>query len=217
MFVIKLFFTSHTKDSATGIHSPSLYKENDYNYYSNEFLGYKIINPFEYEGCKERLDGRAKYTNPDVKNFCFNHFSPVSALLTLNICVKPILHKLAEIIDQSIPFDCGAILAENNLFKSMKNLNSLSAHLDQCKLQNIKNKFHPTIIAVDFIEKDSEVFLCYEDQNCSGRKCNLPTDVSSAWSLEKVAIVGAVSIGVISYCYLMGCCGNQNDQHFHAD
>jgi hypothetical protein len=85
------------------------------------------------------------------------------------------------------------------------------------KLQNIKNKFHPTIIAVDFIEKDSEVFLCYEDQNCSGRKCNLPTDVSSAWSLEKVAIVGTVSIGVISYCYLMGCCGNQNDQHFHAD
>ena len=174
-----ILFTSHTKDRVTGIHPPSYYKENDYRYYDDQFLGYKITNPFEYEKCEERLEGRAKYNDSSVKIFCFNHFSPLSALLTLNICLKPLLYRVEEVIERKLSelgIDCRLRLAENDFLKSINDLKGLSLHLDKCKLQNIKDEFYPTIIAVDFVEKESGVFLCYKDQNCSGAKCDLGSE-----------------------------------------
>ena len=214
-----VLFTSHTKDTATGIHPPSLYKENDYKYYSDEFLGYKIINPFKYEGCKERLEGRAKYTNPDVKIFCFNHFSSLSAFLTLNICIKPILHQLAELTDQNLELlniDCESRLAKFNFLKPIDYAKKsfLHSHLDQCKSQDIKDKFHPTLIAVDFIEKDSDVFLCYKDENCSGAKCDF-IEEEITYDLYSIIETGIITLAA---ALLIGrCCHFGNDQHDHID
>ena len=185
-----VLFTSHTRDKATGIHPPSLYKENSYKYYADKLLGYEMINPFDYEKCEERLEGRAKYIDTNVKIFCFNHFTPISALLTLNICIKPLLHQGKEIIDQNldslIGFDCKLRLAEQDFSNSMNNLMSLSMHLDQCKSKDIRDKFHPTIIAVDFIEKNSDVFLCYKNEDCSGTKCNLSSEDDEVGFFSKV-------------------------------
>ena len=48
--------------------------------------------------------------------------------------------------------------------------------MNYCKSRDIKDKFYPTIIAIDFIEKESGVFLCYKDKDRSGAKCYFPSE-----------------------------------------
>jgi hypothetical protein len=214
-----VLFTSHSRDMAPGVHSPSLYKENDYKYYSDEFLGYSTLNFLEYEKCEERAEGRAKYINPDIKIFCFNHFSSLSALLTLNICIKPILHQLTEVVDQNLELlniDCESRLAKFNFLKPIDYAKKsfLHSHLDQCKSQDIKDKFHPTLIAVDFIEKDSDVFLCYKDENCFGAKCDF---IEEEITYDLYSIIGTGIITLAAALPIGRCCHFGNDQHDHID
>ena len=181
-----VLFTSHTKDTATGIHPPEFYKENHYKYYeSTTLLHYNIPHFLKYEECEERLEGRAKYDNPNINIFCFNHFSPISALIEMNILIKPLLHNFYELLDQGlamskIPYKI--TLAQQEFSKSYDSLQSLSTHLNYCKSRDIKDKFYPTIIAIDFIEKESGVFLCYKDEDCSGARCYFPSEEKGFFS-----------------------------------
>ena len=181
-----VLFTSHTKDAVTGIHPPGFYKENHYKYYeSTTLLHYNIPHFLRYEECEERLEGRAKYDDPNINIFCFNHFSPISALIEMNILVKPLLHNFYELLDQGlemsrIPYKIA--LAQQEFSKSYDSLQSLSTHLNYCKSRDIKDKFYPTIIAIDFIEKESGVFLCYKDEDCSGARCYFPSEEKGFFS-----------------------------------
>lgn len=160
-----IIFTSHTKDVVKGIHPPSLYKENHYKYYK----GGDVFSKLSFEACESRGEGRAQYGDATVKIFCFNHFSPISPLLELAILAKPLLHSMKESIDSSlerlrIPYKFATL--PQDATKAANSLYLLTAHLDECRKQGIKDNFFPTIIAVDFIEKDSGVFLCCGDPAC---------------------------------------------------
>lgn len=178
-----VLFTSHHKDRVDGIHPPQLYKENEYKYYgTTSFLGYNFPNFLKYEECENRQKGRATYNDTSVNIFCFNHFIPISALLGMNIFPRTLYNKVLEAPDRGlqlldVPYKFAH--AEQDLHKAFNSLWSLTTHLDQCKSQDIKYKFHPTIIAVDFVEKGSGVFLCYEDSSCSGTKCGLSLEEES--------------------------------------
>ena len=52
----------------------------------------------------------------------------------------------------------------NKLFNTHE---QLSKHIDQCADQDIRDNFFPTLIAVDFIDRDSGVFMCCADQECT--------------------------------------------------
>ena len=211
MCVIKLFFTSHSRDIAPGVHPPSLYKENHYKYYKT--TTFSSPGFLKYEECEERLEGRAKYDDPNINIFCFNHFSPISALIEMNMLVKPLLHNFYELLDQGlemskIPYKI--TLAQQEFLKSYNSLQSLSTHLDYCKSKKIEDKFHPTITAVDFIEKESGVFLCYKDENCSGAKCDFAEEVTyDYYSIIGTVITTAAMLLVGHYC----CFGNNHHPH----
>jgi hypothetical protein len=161
-----IIFTSHTKDAAKGIHPPSFYKENHYKYYKE---GSNTLSALDFEACEERAEGRAKYTNTAVNIFCFNHFSPLSALIEKAVLIKPLLHIGQETVDQAlnainIPYKFTT--SSQDPVKALNILLSLTKHIDNCRDKDIKDSFFPRIIAVDFIERDSGVFLCCNDSRC---------------------------------------------------
>jgi hypothetical protein len=164
-----IIFTSHTKDAAVGIHPPSLYKENHFKYYQHENYLDALVSGFAIEKCEERAEGRAKYIDKTVNFFCFNHFSPLSALIERAILIKPTIYLGKEAIDQVLePLNVPYKLATSSQdpIKAFNTLESLIAHIDSCRSQDIKDSFFPTLIAVDFVEKDSGVFLCSNDSRC---------------------------------------------------
>lgn len=160
-----IIFTSHTKDSAKGIHPPQLYKENHFKYYQ----GGNTLSALDFEKCEERAEGRAKYIDTTVNIFCFNHFSPISALIERAILIKPLLYIGEEAIDHAL--QSSSILyklttSPQDPIKAFNTFISLTKHLDNCRSKDIRDNFFPTIIAVDFVEKDSGVFLCSNDSRC---------------------------------------------------
>lgn len=171
-----IMFTSHTKDSVIGIHPPKLYKENHYKYYK----GGDLLTSLAFEKCEERAEGRAKYNDPTVSIFCFNHFSPISALIERAVLIKPLLHLGEELVDktlESVNIPYKFTTAPQDTIKAFNMLDSLTQHLDNCRSHGIKD-FFPTIIAVDFVEKDSGVFLC-----CNNSRCLLGEE-NSSWLQE---------------------------------
>ena len=59
----------------------------------------------------------------------------------------------------------------------------MKGHLGYYKSQDIQDKFYPAIITVDFIEKESGVFLGYKDENCASAQYDCGLE-------EKLIIVG---------------------------
>ena len=158
-----IVFTSHTKDSINGIHPPRLFKENHFRYYKD---GSYLL---KFEECEERAEGRAHFNDTTVSTFCFNHFSPFSALIEKAILLKPLLYKGQEAIDsamEAMNIPLKSVQSAQDFIKAYNALVSLTEHLDKCREQDIKDSFFPTIIAVDFIEKESGVFLCCGDSRC---------------------------------------------------
>ena len=64
--------------------------------------------------------------------------------------------------------------------------------------------------AVDFMEKESGVFLCYKDENCSGTKCDFAEEVTyDYYSIIGTVITTAAMLLVGHYC----CFGNNHHPH----